>query len=91
MPGMFWVQRQRIYRALEWLKQNNKLYADIVISAARLLELPVDGIPRELMLTAKHSTDSDAVYWEEDGYIPLDEENTTSGKCTLSLGCPGMS
>jgi hypothetical protein len=77
MPGMFRVRRQRIHRALEWLKQNNKLYADIVISAARLLELPVGGIPRELMLTAKHSTDSDTVYREEDGYVPLDEENTS--------------
>jgi hypothetical protein len=75
MPGMFRVWRQRIHRALEWLKQNNKLYADIVISADRLLDLPEDGIPKELMLMVKHSTDTDAVYREEDGYVPLDEEN----------------
>jgi len=77
MPGMFRVRRRSIHRALEWLKQNNKLYTDIVISEARLLELPVDGIPKELTSTAKHSTDSDAVYREEDGYVPVDEDNTS--------------
>jgi len=70
---------------LEWLKQNNKLYADIVISADRLLQLPEDGIPKELTLTVKHSTDSDAVYQEEDGYVPLDEDNTSMGEAGVAL------
>lgn len=85
MPGMFRVRRRRVHRALEWLKQNNRLYADIVISADRLLQLPEDGIPKELMLTAKHSTDSDAVYQEEDGYVPLDEDNISMGETGVAL------
>ena len=34
MPGMFRVRWQRVYRALVWLKENNKIYADITISTA---------------------------------------------------------
>jgi len=32
------------------------------------------------MLTAKHSTDSDVVYGEEDGYVPLDEEDNMASE-----------
>ena len=75
MPAMFRVRRYRVHKALAWLKENNPLYADILISDAHLMELPKDGVPKELTLTAKHSTDSDAAYREQDGYVPLDLED----------------
>ena len=58
-----------------WLKENNPLYADIQILDVHLMELPEDGVPKELTLTAKHSTDVDAAYRKQDGYVPLDLED----------------
>lgn len=55
MPAMFRVRRWRVRDGLLWLKVNNPLYEDIVISEERLLELPEDGIPDELTMMAKHN------------------------------------
>ena len=32
MPGFLWVNRMRVRMALEWLKENNPLYANVTIS-----------------------------------------------------------
>jgi hypothetical protein len=63
-----------------WLKANNPLYKDIVISEERLLELLEDGIPEELTMTAKHSADLDAVEREHGGYVPIDTADNMEGK-----------
>ncbi|KAH9018187.1 hypothetical protein EDB83DRAFT_2232143 [Lactarius deliciosus] len=52
MPGFLRVNRTHVCLALEWLKFNNPIYRDIVISSERLRELPVDGIPMEIMSLA---------------------------------------
>lgn len=72
MPAMFRVRRWRVREALLWLKINNHLYSDIEISEERLSELPENGIPDELTMTAKHSTDIEAVEREHEGYVPAD-------------------
>jgi len=72
MPAMFRVRRWRVREALQWLKANNPLYSDIEISEERLSELPEDGIPDELTMTAKYSTDVGAVEREHGGYVPTD-------------------
>lgn len=66
--------------ALLWLKVNNPLYRDIVISEERLLGLPEDGIPEELTMTAKYSADLDAVEREHGGYVPTDAADEMEGK-----------
>ncbi|KAF8806022.1 hypothetical protein BYT27DRAFT_7257442 [Phlegmacium glaucopus] len=73
MLNMFRVRRMRVRTALEWLKENNLLYSNIMISASRLASLPEDGIPIELMATAKHSTDVNMLYEEHNGYVPTQE------------------
>jgi hypothetical protein len=73
MPDMFRVRRSRVRKALEWLKEHNPLYANITISASRLADLPDDDIPYELTSTAKLSTDVNALYEEQDGYVPSQE------------------
>jgi hypothetical protein len=70
MPNMFKVRRSRVRNALVWLKANNHLYSNIVISEERLEELPEDAIPEELMMTAKHSTATDQLQAEHNGYVP---------------------
>ena len=72
MPAMFRVRRWRVREALKWLKANNPLYSDIEVSETRLSELPEDGIPDELTMTAKHSEDLEAVEKEQGGYVPTD-------------------
>jgi len=61
MPKILHVRRRRVREALEWLKAHNPLYNDIVISEERLEMLPEDGIPDEICLNVKHSTDMEAV------------------------------
>jgi uncharacterized protein DUF6570 len=78
LPDMFRVRRTRVKSALEWLKENNPLFANITISALRLAELPDDDVPYELMSTAKHSTDENALYAEHDGYVP--SQDATDGE-----------
>ncbi len=72
MPAMFRVRRWKVREALLWLKANNPLYSDIEISEERLLELPEDGVPEELKMTAKYSTDVEAAEREHAGYVPTD-------------------
>ena len=75
MPHMFHVRRCRVKAALEWLKENNPLYREIVISTENLLQLPEDGVPRELIISAKHSTDTGSLAREQEGYVPVDDED----------------
>lgn len=55
------------------MKANNPLFKDITISESRLQELPADDVPYELTATAKHSTDVNMLYAEQDGYVPSQE------------------
>lgn len=77
MPDQEWLQnkarpllvrRDRIYRALKWLKKHNCLYSDIVIDHNNLAQLPSDGTllpyvielidhdPRRLVTTSRYDT-----------------------------------
>lgn len=79
IPGNFKVRRARVRRALEWLKENNPLFANITISETRLAELPENDVPYELRTTAKISSDIDKLHSEQEGYVPAqdgcDDEN----------------
>ena len=82
MPAMFRVRRWKVKEALMWLKANNPLYTDIEISEERLLQLPEDGVPEELTMTAKYSTDTEAIDKEHEGYVPTDAANDIEGEYT---------
>ena len=60
-------------RALQWLKDNNPIFANITISESRLANLPENGIPYELQVTTKLSTNVDRLYAEQEGYVPSQE------------------
>lgn len=85
MPVMFRVRRWKVREALMWLKANNPLYTDIEISEERLLELPEDGVPEELTMTAKYSSDMAAVEREHGGYVPTDGADDIEGKYHVFL------
>ena len=81
MPAMFRVRRWRVREALMWLKANNPLYSDIEISEERLSQLPEDGVPEEIFMTAKHSTDIESVEKEHGSYVPTDDPGTIFLSC----------
>ncbi|KAF7318776.1 ATP-dependent DNA helicase [Mycena chlorophos] len=66
------VRRQRVADALLWLKQNNPLYANVEVSPERLSQLPVGGIPEEIMLNARYSEEESILDKEHAGYVPVD-------------------
>jgi hypothetical protein len=73
LPDNFKVRRARVQRALEWLKQNNPLFANITISESRLAELPENDVPYELRVTTRVSTDINKLHAEQEGYVPSQE------------------
>lgn len=72
MPGFLRVNRTRVRTALEWLKENNPLYANISISRDNLNALPVNGVPEEILSLVKYSDDTRLLAEESDGYVPCD-------------------
>jgi hypothetical protein len=56
--------------ALQWLKANNRYYADIDINTERLTELPEDDVPEEILSVVRQSTDIGLVDQESAGYVP---------------------
>lgn len=75
MPGFLYVNRNRIHDALLWLKQNNPIYRDILISSDRLQKLPLNSVLSEIIVTTKHSDDSARLAEERDGYVPEDSDS----------------
>lgn len=79
MPRFLRVNRARVHDALQWLKHNNPLYENIVISADRLNDLPLDDVPLEIWAVTKHSDDVSRLADENDGYVP-DEDSGEDGQ-----------
>lgn len=74
LPKNFFIQRARVARALHWLKAHNPLYASITISEERLSQLPENGVPEEILVTARESNDTGALDAEHASYVPADDE-----------------
>lgn len=92
MSGFLRVRRERIRLALIWLKQHNPLYSKITISETRLNELPVNGVPQEILGSLRHSDNVDLLEkeragcaFEDDDFPPDSVEATASGKLLSSL------
>lgn len=78
---MFRVRRQAVYNALKWLKEHNTAYyGDVEISTERIMQLPDDDIPDEILHGVRQCTDSGVVDQESDGYVPIyEEDNVEAG------------
>ncbi len=51
LPRELHIRRRRVHEALLWLKHNNPLYKNVIISDTLLNQLPLDGVPEELLAT----------------------------------------
>jgi len=56
LHGFLAVHRHVVHRALLWLKRHNAQYADIYIDPIRLQQLPLDGVPPEIVVRTSPST-----------------------------------
>nr|GAT44847.1 predicted protein [Mycena chlorophos] len=75
VPGICRVRRQRVFEALLWLKEHNRLYTNMTISEDNLRSLPEDGVPDEITRNIRIFGDSDAAAHEHTGYVPdIDED-----------------
>jgi hypothetical protein len=79
-PKALYARRHKVREALRWLKENNPLYKDIIISEERLRLIPEDDVPVEIRATTKHSTDIDSVIREHEGYVPSDATEEMNGQ-----------
>jgi hypothetical protein len=89
LPDFFQVRRLRVLDALRWLKLHNPLYANIEIAQERLDQLPLDGVPQELLAIVKVSNDSTLLASEHASYIAEDDED--SPEFILAAGAAGLS
>lgn len=83
MPGFLRVNITRVRVALQWLKANNPLYQNIIISPDRLNALPLNDVPKEIASLAKFSEDVTLLAEESDDYVPTVEEDV-DGKLVTS-------
>lgn len=80
MPGFLRVKRSRIREGLRWLKKNNPLWGNIVISEERLALYPnEEAVPEEIMIIVKYSNDVEGVDAERAGYV-VDDDDDNTGK-----------
>lgn len=63
-----------MHNALWWLKQNNLIYQNIIISSSRLQKLHFDAVPSEIVDTAKHCDDLARLAEERDRYVPKNDD-----------------
>ena len=74
LPGFLRVRRARVRTALAWLRENNPLYADIIISEERLSQVFEDGIPLEIIDVMRYSNNMEELDRERAGYVPDDND-----------------
>ena len=57
LKKVFTVRREKVYAALEFLVENNPVYADVTLSDS--VDLPVDDVPTEILRVLDTHDDSD--------------------------------
>ena len=76
MPGFLCVKRVQIRDALKWLKNNNPLWANIIISDDMLvLYSEEDCVLEEIKVVTKYSDNLEAVDHERSGYVVDDDDD----------------
>jgi len=81
MPNFLWVRRDYVRQALIWLKANNPVYANIVLSEDRLDELGENSVPDEILGAVRHSDNIEELERERAGYVPEDGDVDRSHTC----------
>lgn len=76
MPGFLHIKQAQIRDALKWLKNNNPLWANIIISDDMLvLHSEEDCVPEEIKVMTKYSDNLEDVDRERSGYVVDDDDD----------------
>jgi hypothetical protein len=78
------VRRQKVLKALEWLKLNHRDYADLQISRQNLASYPLEGVPVNVIFK-KTSGDSNREASTMSVYDDDVEEGTSHGPCPITV------
>jgi hypothetical protein len=89
MHGYFRVRRDCVREGLKWLSAHNPLYMGTEISEARLEELPMDGVPGQILQSARYSDDIEQLKRSTAGYVDDDAECVED--TAIRLDAAGMS
>lgn len=85
----FAVRRDKLRRALHWLKDNNVFYKDIEIPEQRIQDLPEDDVPEEIKGTLREVSNAEEAERERAGYIPEEENEdahcSSNGEISLAI------
>ena len=80
LSNTFKVRRAYVWRALLWLKENNRHYNDIEISDENLADLPEDDIPASIFDFIRRDDNPDTADKERAGYVPNEDEDASGRK-----------
>jgi hypothetical protein len=86
MPHFVHVRRDRIRKALMWLRDNNSLYSHITISEFHLEQLPIDGVPQEIVDCLRYSDNTELLEKERAGYVVDDDDGEMEGAGLITSG-----
>ncbi|SJL10774.1 uncharacterized protein ARMOST_14168 [Armillaria ostoyae] len=77
-PKMLHVRHRIVFDVLQWLQSNNPLWSSIHTEMDRIASLPEDGVPDEIVCTARITEDMDVLSAEQTGYVPepADDDDT---------------
>ncbi|CAF1486450.1 unnamed protein product [Adineta ricciae] len=64
------VRKKNVLNALQWLRQNNPLYRNIIVNSSNMNQLPDDDIPECLWATMEISNNIELADQERANYIP---------------------
>ncbi|CAF1608295.1 unnamed protein product, partial [Adineta ricciae] len=81
------VRKKKILNALQWLRQNNPLYRNIMINSSSIDHLPDDDVPECLWKTMEVSNNIEHSDQERANYVPdpLQEAQKSRDNVTVTL------
>ena len=82
---MLHVHHHIVFNVLQWLQTNNLLWSSIHIETDHIKSLPEDGMPEEIVHTARITEDMEVLSVEQTGYVPEPADDDDTGTALFSL------
>ena len=81
----FLVRREKVSRALDWLKLNHRDYRDLEISSENLASYPLSGVPVVVDYKKTHLDESNKLPAAMSNHDMEEEEGTEEGICPFTV------
>lgn len=81
------VRREKVKKALLWLKKNNlKYFGNIDVDEQQLSQLPEDDVPETLMAIVRRTEEESVIDEENGGYVREEEDIHGQNACMWDIG-----